>query len=148
MISGPGLECAYIFPEALLKWYNYPNTSSRQDKWSDVNNLSNCVLMDPLCYRLHDNRLLAIHPVSTKHSMSGLFLILCRSRTGFAYLPPFPLSSRETTPKHFSPICFHHLNHRSNGITKLQLLKICGRCSWRGMVDQRDTRGWDDRVLC
>ena len=106
------------------------------------------VLMDSLCHRLHDNRLLAIHPVSTKHSMSGLFLILCRSRAEFAYLPPFPLSSRETTPKHFSPICFHHLNHRSNGTTKLRLPKTCGRCSCREMVDQRDTRGWEDRILC
>ena len=78
----------------------------------------------PLSY---SKQLLAIHPVSTKHSISGLFLILCRSRTEFAYFPLFPLSSRETTPKNFSLICFYHLNHRLNGTTKRRLPKICGK---------------------
>ena len=65
MISGPGLECAHLFPKSLFEWYNYPNGSTRVEKWNLVNSYKNCMLLDSVSHRLHDNRLLAVHPVST-----------------------------------------------------------------------------------
>lgn len=71
MVSGPGLECAHLFPNSLLEWYDYPNESTRVEKWNFVNSYRNCILMDSFTHRIHDNRLVAIHPVSTKYSIFG-----------------------------------------------------------------------------
>lgn len=71
-ISGPGTECGHLFPKALFEWYKYPDVSSHNDKWLAVNNFQNCILMDSFCRLIHDNRLLAVHPVSPKYSMVGL----------------------------------------------------------------------------
>lgn len=49
-----------------------PDESSRQEKWLAVNNPQNCKFMDSLSHRLHNNRLLAIHPANTIYSMFGI----------------------------------------------------------------------------
>lgn len=87
MISGPGLECAHLFPEALLEWYDYPEASC-QEKWSPL------MLTDSFCHRIHDIRLVAVRLVSIVQN--GLIF----RRSGISvrvFAPPFPLSSRETT---------------------------------------------------
>lgn len=71
MVSGPALECAHLFPKSLFEWYDYPNESTRVEQWNRVNSYRNCVLMDSSTHRIHDNRLVAIHPVSTKYSTFG-----------------------------------------------------------------------------
>lgn len=71
MVTGPALECAHLFPKSLFEWYDYPNESTRVEKWNRVNSYSNCILMDSSTHRIHDNRLVAIHPVSTKYSIFG-----------------------------------------------------------------------------
>lgn len=50
---------------SLFEWYNYPNESTRVEKWNLVNSYKNCIMLDSVSHRLHDNRLLAMHPVST-----------------------------------------------------------------------------------
>lgn len=69
MISGPGLECAHLFPRSSFEWYNYPNESTRVERWNLVNSYKNCMLLDSVGHRLHDNRLLAVHPVSTQYAI-------------------------------------------------------------------------------
>lgn len=101
------------------------------------------MLMDSSCHRIHDNRILVVHPVSTK-SMIG-FVSNFLSVTGLPCSPPFPLSSRETTPKQFSPT-FRDRKHRLNGTMTLRFLRICGHCTCTRMVDQRECFGLEDPV--
>ena len=73
MVSGPGLQRAHLFPKSLFEWYDYPNESTRVEKWNCVNSYRNCILMDSFTYCIHNNRLVAIHPVSTKYSVFGAY---------------------------------------------------------------------------
>lgn len=84
MISGPSLECAHLFPEALLEWYDYPEASC-QEKWSPI------MLTDSFCHRIHD---IDLWPVSIVQN--GLIF---RNRSGimFACSPVRPPISKETT---------------------------------------------------
>lgn len=117
----------------MVVMYNYPNTFHRgKDKWSDVNNPTlNCVLMDSLCHRLHNNRLLAIQSLKYKtlNVWSVLNFMWGHAQSVRLFAPPFPpLIKRNHAKAFFLPqYAFTHLNHRSNGTTKLRLPKICGR---------------------
>ena len=68
MISGPGMETCHIVPKAMFKWYPVPNGEivTDQQLWDRVNSSDNCIVMNSLTHTIFDNRLLAIHPVSSK----------------------------------------------------------------------------------
>lgn len=62
--TGVGIETCHIIPKASYKSYPWgDDTHSDIDSWNATNSASNCMTMDALCHTLHDNRLLAIHPV-------------------------------------------------------------------------------------
>jgi len=52
----------------MYMWYPWEDNSehSLQDSWNAVNQISNCMTMEPHSHFLHDNRLLAVHPNSNK----------------------------------------------------------------------------------
>lgn len=60
----------------MYAWYPWEDNGahSQQDSWNAVNRISNCMAMDSLSYRLHDNRLLAVHPVGIVFLYSTLLL--------------------------------------------------------------------------
>jgi HNH endonuclease len=76
MVSGLAIETCHIIPKAMFKWYPWQNGEpSEQDLWNAVNNIDNCMVMDSISHTIHDNRLLAVHPVSIKPLYLSMLLI-------------------------------------------------------------------------
>lgn len=82
LIAGPGIETCHIVPKAMFDWYGYPDIEmSSQQQWDAVNSPDNCITMESFSHTIHDNRLLAIHPVSMSAPYPGLLVTLNRFPT-------------------------------------------------------------------
>lgn len=89
MVTGPGIETCHVFPKALFNWWGYPDSGlSIQERWNTVHSPDNCMTMEAFSHCIHDNRLLAIHPVSMTAPYPGLLLTLNRSPIRYVSLHP------------------------------------------------------------
>lgn len=96
MVAGPGIETSHIIPKSMYFYHPDPDLSD-EDKWNAVNSNFNCMAMDSICHKIHDNCLLAIHHV---RFIQALFLVAADFRRlqivfGCLHLHQ-PLSSRIT----------------------------------------------------
>ena len=73
---GVGIECCHIIPTAMYEYYPWKDDAhSAQDSWNAVNQMDNCMTMDSISHALHDNRLLALHPVGIVFYIRRFYLL-------------------------------------------------------------------------